>query len=263
MEQHRMSPYLRFIHRTGGTRHPGGFFATDILLKRVKLKKASRVLDIGCGAGHTCAHIAKNYGCFVSGIDISKEVIERARALYQDEEYFERMDLLDADAKELPFSDGYFDVVLAESVLLFIEDKKVAIEEMIRVLKPRGYLAMNELCVSRGPSASHVKEYFRKPEFMGHLLDVAEYERLVARDNLELVLQDENGLDVLGQMKGQVQDLISKKGILHLCEAAHKAFFDPETRADLLLLLRFFLGLPKDAWNSINSMLLLARKARS
>ena len=49
-----------------------------------------------------------------------------------------------ADAQALPFEDARFDVLLCESVLTFIEDKATALEEYVRVVKPGGYIGLNE-----------------------------------------------------------------------------------------------------------------------
>ena len=44
----------------------------------------------------------------------------------------------------LPFEVDWFDVVICESVLAFIEDKPQAIRECVRVVKPGGYVWLNE-----------------------------------------------------------------------------------------------------------------------
>jgi ubiquinone/menaquinone biosynthesis C-methylase UbiE len=49
-----------------------------------------------------------------------------------------------ADVLDLPFEAGRFDVVICESVLIFIEDKARAIQECVRVTQPGGYVGLNE-----------------------------------------------------------------------------------------------------------------------
>ena len=82
MSDQDLSPYLRVIAKTGNTRHPGGLAASDILLSKTNIGTNSRVLDVGCGAGHSTAHVAKTYGCRVIGLDMSKAAIDNAVALY-------------------------------------------------------------------------------------------------------------------------------------------------------------------------------------
>src|SRR5690606_3491002 len=125
-------------------------------------------LDLGCGAGHTSAHIAKKYGCFVNGIDISIDALENASALYKNEPYTNRLQFEKADLSQLPFSDAYFNAVLCESVLLFNENKEAALHEMSRVLKPGGFLVINELCLG-DTHQDKIRSYFARPEFGGYL----------------------------------------------------------------------------------------------
>lgn len=262
MEPLEMSPYLRLIQRTGNTKHPGGFKATDMLLKRTNLKAGARLLDVGCGAGHTSAYIAKNYDCTVSGVDVSPQVLERARALHKDEPYHVRMTFDVANAINLPFSDGYFDVVLCESVLFFIHDKEAALKEMARVVKPSGFLAINELCLSKKKNLHKIRDYFLRPEFGGFLTTAEEgMAWLLHNDQWKIILHDEEPFDVKEQIKGELKQLLSKQGILHFLESAHQLLVHQETREDFLRILKFLLEMPKNTLKHLNAMLLLAQKA--
>jgi len=49
-----------------------------------------------------------------------------------------------ADAHSLPFEDALFDAVISESVLSLNEDKRTPLAEYVRVMKPGGYLGLNE-----------------------------------------------------------------------------------------------------------------------
>jgi tocopherol O-methyltransferase len=53
----------------------------DLLLERSALPKGSEVLDVGCGIGGTTRHLAKNYGCKVTGVTISGRQVEIAKKL--------------------------------------------------------------------------------------------------------------------------------------------------------------------------------------
>ena len=56
----------------------------------------------------------------------------------------ERITFRVADAQDLPFSDGAYDVVVSESVTAFASDKPAAVREYLRVLKPGGRVGMTE-----------------------------------------------------------------------------------------------------------------------
>jgi SAM-dependent methyltransferase len=69
-----------------------------------------------------------------------------------------------ADARALPFDDGLFDVVIAESVVAFLQDKQRAVDECARVTKPGGYVGLTEATLLKpAPSA----------EFLDYLCQVA------------------------------------------------------------------------------------------
>ncbi len=102
------------------------------------------VLDVGCGVGTITVDLATyvRQGR-VLGVDIAPEPLERAAdlAVAQNVEnvQFER-----ADAYELPFANGSFDVVHAHQLLQHLTDPLAAITEMKRVLRRGGLLALRE-----------------------------------------------------------------------------------------------------------------------
>jgi arsenite methyltransferase len=125
--------------------HVGGHDSTQKLLDLVGIEASSRVLDVGCGSGLTACFVAETYGAQVYGIDISEVMIDRARERARRQGLTDWVDLRVADVFELPFQDGWFDVVVVESVLLPLPgDKGQAMKEMVRVLKPGGQVGANE-----------------------------------------------------------------------------------------------------------------------
>ena len=92
--------------------HVGGHDATQKLLDLLRIETSSRVLDVGCGSGNTACFIAGTYGAQVYGIDISEVMIVRARERARRQGLTDWVDLRIADVFELPFEDGWFDVVI-------------------------------------------------------------------------------------------------------------------------------------------------------
>ncbi len=146
--------YFAFLADIGVTKHVGGLKATDEMLGLCHISAGSYVLDVGCGIGATPCYLAKTYGCRVVGIDLEPKMIERATALAQHKGVAEHCEFRVADAQDLPFADNLFDVVLVESVSTFLPDRPTAFREYVRVIKPGGYVGMNETTwVERGPDA--------------------------------------------------------------------------------------------------------------
>lgn len=132
--------------------HLGGQDATHALLEMCQLDATSRVLDVGCGPGNTACFIAEQYGSRVHGIDISEVMIAKAEERARRQGLMDKVEFRVADAFHLSFEDGMFDVVIVESVLTPLPgDKKQALTEMVRVVRPGGRIGANESTVD--PSA--------------------------------------------------------------------------------------------------------------
>jgi len=103
------------------------------------LPKGSRVLDIGCGIGGSARILSNDYGFDVVGISISQEQIKRANELTTNKDFcrFEVMNALD-----LEFPKGSFDGVWSVEAGPHISDKQQFADEMLRVLRPGGVLAI-------------------------------------------------------------------------------------------------------------------------
>jgi ubiquinone/menaquinone biosynthesis C-methylase UbiE len=128
----------------GVTKHIGGFDATNELLSLCHIEDAREVLNVGCGIGVGSTYIAKKYGCDVVGVDISEKMIDWSRRRAKEEGVEDKVAIYMADVLDLPFEADRFDIVFAESVLIFVEDKAQAIRECVRVTKPGGYVGLNE-----------------------------------------------------------------------------------------------------------------------
>jgi len=136
--------FFDFAAEVGLTKHIGGVEATQDLIQLCHIGEGSYVLDVGCGVGVTPCWIAKKYGCRVVGVDINPRMVERSRERARREKVADRVEFRVADAQDLPFEDGLFDAAITESVTAFPEDKQKAVGEYARVVKPGGYVGLNE-----------------------------------------------------------------------------------------------------------------------
>ena len=103
------------------------------------LPKGSRVLDVGCGIGGSARILAKDYGFDVLGISISPAQVKRANQLNPKGILcrFEVMDALD-----LKLEKGSFDAVWSVEAGPHMPNKQLYADEMLRVLRPGGVLAV-------------------------------------------------------------------------------------------------------------------------
>jgi arsenite methyltransferase len=128
----------------GVTKHLGGFDATEELIALCHIERGGSVLDVGCGVGATACRLAKHYGCVVIGVDILEGMVHRAQERAEREGVSDQTTFRVADAQALPFENDQFDAVITESVTAFPADKQQALNEYRRVVRPGGYVGLNE-----------------------------------------------------------------------------------------------------------------------
>ncbi len=112
------------------------------LIKRIQAFDIIRVLnltgedvalDFGCGEGALTFEMAKRCR-YTVGIDTIKS-LEKIKI---PQKFAGKMKFIVADGRHLPFSDSYFDVILASEVLPMISNMQEFLDEIKRVLKPQG-----------------------------------------------------------------------------------------------------------------------------
>jgi SAM-dependent methyltransferase len=102
-----------------------------------------RLLDVACGDASflwAVLGILPNYFEAV-GVDSDPESLSEARAFSEDR----RVRFVSGDAERLSFYNGSFDLVSVSNALHHIPEPRRALGEMTRVLKPGGYILVNEM----------------------------------------------------------------------------------------------------------------------
>lgn len=118
--------------------HVRGAEVSAELAAAAGLQPGMRVLDAGCGLGGACRLLADEFGCNVTGIDITEDYIRTAVQLSQLTGLQHNTHFVHGSVLSLPFPNNSFDVVLTQHVQMNIADKKTFYAEIARVLKPGG-----------------------------------------------------------------------------------------------------------------------------
>jgi ubiquinone/menaquinone biosynthesis C-methylase UbiE len=115
--------------------HIGGRDATIELTAQLGLATGMHVLDVGCGIGGASRYMAEQYGCRVTGIDLTADFIHTAEALARRLGLDHRVSYRRASALALPFGPHTFDGATMMHVGMNIADKPRLFTEIRRVLK--------------------------------------------------------------------------------------------------------------------------------
>lgn len=112
-------------------------------LAALALSRGESVLDAGCGTGLLLEQEARTVDSEgrAEGIDYSDAMLDHARGRCAE---LEQVNLQQGSIETLPFEDASFDAVSCTQTLLYVEDMGKALQEIYRVLKPRGRVAIIE-----------------------------------------------------------------------------------------------------------------------
>lgn len=102
--------------------------------------KGKRILDLGCGFGEACKWYVSQGAVQVIGVDISDNMLDRAKDLYSDEciEYIRQ------PIEEINFSQEQFDLVLSSLAFHYVADFRHIAEKIHYCLKPNGFLIFSQ-----------------------------------------------------------------------------------------------------------------------
>ncbi len=108
------------------------------VIKAARIQTGHCVLDVACGTGVLTRAVAKRVGSEGSavGVDNNAGMLDVAR------EKSPEIERHQASAEALPLEDDSFDCVVSQFGLMYFEDRQCALQEMMRVLRPGGNLAI-------------------------------------------------------------------------------------------------------------------------
>ena len=130
--------------------HTAGRLTTLKALEMIPLKAGMHVLDAGCGLGGTARVLATEYGCRVTGIDLTPQYVEVAQALTDRMHLAGQCTFQIGSVTRMPFPDAAFDAAVSFHVAMNIGERDKFYAELARVMRSGAPLCVFD--VMKGPS---------------------------------------------------------------------------------------------------------------
>lgn len=179
-----------------------------LLSKKIR-KLAGRVsnlsmLDVGCGTGGYSIPLAKQFAIKLTGIDVSKEMLEKARAKYPNGNW------ILGDIESIDFEENSFDVVLMSYVLHHMRDYKRTLKTVYKILKRafsllfiatddhdqfyqsfyHKYLPrIMEIDLNRFPKVNELCNYLRSINFKVNVKKIRHEQRISCEEDIEKLIE--------------------------------------------------------------------------
>jgi SAM-dependent methyltransferase len=159
------------------------------------------VLELGCGTAYVSAWLARR-GARAVGVDVTPAQLETARRMQA--KFGLEMELIEADAQDVPLPDGSFDLVHSEYGASIWCDPHRWIPEAARLLRPGGrlvFLRNSTLAILCSPDEGKVEERLMRPQFGMHRFEWPE-------GGVEFHLSHGDWVRVLRANGFEIEDLI-------------------------------------------------------
>lgn len=159
----------------------------NIMTNHFSISPNSRILDIGCGTGRVTKQIIKRYPyAKLNGIDVNSGYLKYCSTHYKGiykhidikNPEFNHKGTIEEDKFTLPYKSKQFDVVLYLGVANHVKLATTLryIEEISRIIKPRGYLLMTSLLLNSYSNEQINKGLTNKPFTFKYGNDIEKYE---------------------------------------------------------------------------------------
>jgi phosphatidylethanolamine/phosphatidyl-N-methylethanolamine N-methyltransferase len=126
------------------------------VLEALKLRPGDRVLEVGVGTGLSLPLYPESVR--VTGIDLSREMLDKARARVARRKLTQVDALLEMDAEAMSFADASFDKVVAMYVVSVVQRPARLLEELHRVCKPDGEIFLVNHVRSDNPLVGSIEK---------------------------------------------------------------------------------------------------------
>src|SRR3954464_15742468 len=129
--------------------HYGGLAMVDVLAERGKIGAGCQVADFCAGLAGPARYLAHKYGALVTCLELNPDRALGSSDLCERVGLASLVRIVRADVARVPLLGDSMDAVISQEALLHVPDKKAALSEAYRVLKPGGRLSFTDWATHR------------------------------------------------------------------------------------------------------------------
>ena len=170
--------------------HVGGRVASAHFFDQLQLKQQHRVLDVGCGLGGGARFAASQYGCEVTGVDLTAEYIATGNTLCEWVGLQDKVALQIGDATALALETGSFDRIYMMHVGMNVADKHALIAALSRLLRPGGLLGIYDI-MRTGPGPQTFPVPWASVSAGSEVAPIETYQQAIEAASLTLLAQQD------------------------------------------------------------------------
>ncbi len=157
----------------------------DLAVEMSNVKAGDKILDIGCGTGLLSLKFLEAAECTIDGIDLSEDMLNIWKDKIEKLNLSNRVKIKSGNAENLEFEDSTFDIVASTVTMHHVKDKQPTLNQIYRILKPKGRFIIGDLDVDTSGDLNDIKR-------LRHILDYL-------KEELSLALLD-GGVDAFIRM---------------------------------------------------------------
>ena len=185
----------------------------------MRLSSTDTVLDAACGLGESTRFLAREYGCAVFGLDLSRTIF--GYAVSKDDT--RQPIFLVGDGEQLPFKDNTFSAAISECSLCLTPDSRNELREISRTLRPSGKIGITDV-VTMGKLPSELEETLMRFLCISTNTSVSTFQRsleLEGFERIEVSDESESLRELLETIKKRLllAELLTSMGKLSLDKA--------------------------------------------
>jgi ubiquinone/menaquinone biosynthesis C-methylase UbiE len=141
--------------------HYGGLSVVDALAQRARITPGSHVADFCAGLAGPARYLAHKYGAILTCVELNPRRAPGAADLTQRVGLAQRVRVVRGDVMRVPLATGCMDAVISQEALLHVPDKRAALAEAFRVLRPGGMLSFTDWAEHHPLAATDAESMWR------------------------------------------------------------------------------------------------------